>query len=113
MFPLLREVEDLGEVLDAKSTLKSRNSTAGGSVEVCVDGAEVNTLGDHGNGLTNNLDNVVKAKVISGLGADSINKADKLGSQSDGVRESSLDLEINGLASSTMKCDCWAFFFFF
>jgi hypothetical protein len=89
----LGEAKDFSKVVDAESSLKSGNSTASGSIEVSVDGAEVNTLCDHGNSLTNDLNNVVQAKGIGGLSANTLNKADELGSQSDGIRESRLNLE--------------------
>lgn len=87
------EAKNLSEVVDAESDLEAGNGTAGGSVEVSVDSVQANALGNHGDGLTNNLDNVVQAKGIGSLSTNAINKADELGSQGGGVRKSTLDLE--------------------
>lgn len=101
MLPLLGKTKDLSKVVDTKSSLKGRKSTASGSIEICVDGAEVNTLCYHGKGLTNDLDNVVNADDSSDLALNTLDKADKLSSQGDG--ENSLNLEINSLASCTVE----------
>jgi hypothetical protein len=87
------EAENLSEVVDAKSSLEAGDGTTGGSVEVSVDSVQVNALGNHGDSLTNDLDDVVKAKGISSLSTNTVNKADELGSQGGGVRKSTLDLE--------------------
>lgn len=87
------EAENLSEVVDAKSSLEADNGTAGGSVEVSVDSVQVNALGDHGDGLTDDLDNVVEAKSIGSISANTVNKADELGGQGGGLGKSTLDLE--------------------
>lgn len=87
------EAENLSKVVDAKSSLEADNGTASGSVEVGVDSIQVNTLGNHGDGLTNDLDDVVQAKGIGSLSTDAVNKADELGGQGGGGGKSTLDLE--------------------
>lgn len=87
------EAENLSKVVDAKSSLEADNGTASGSVEVGVDSVQVNALGNHGDGLTNDLDDVVQAKGIGSLSADAVNKADELGGQGGGSGKSTLDLE--------------------
>lgn len=93
------EAKNLSEVADAKSRLEAGDGAAGGSAEVSVDSVQVNTLGNHGEGLTNDLDDVVQAKGIGSVGTNAVNKADELVSQGGGVRKCRLDLEINCLAS--------------
>lgn len=87
------EAENLSEVVDAKSSLEADNGTAGGSVEVSVDSVQVDALGNHGDGLTDDLDNVVEAKSIGSISANTVNKADELGGQGGGGGKSTLDLE--------------------
>lgn len=104
MGPILHlEAENLSEVVDAKSSLEADNGTAGSSVEVGVDSVQVNALRNHGDGLTNDLDDVVQAKSIGSLSADAVNKADELGGQGGCGGKSTLDLENKLFSLCTME----------
>lgn len=89
---MLDEAKDLRQVGDAKSNLEGDDLAVGGSVEVGVDSVEVDTLGNHGKSLTNDLDNVVDVDGGGDLALNTVDKADELLSQ--GNLDDRLDLEI-------------------
>lgn len=88
---MLDEAKDLRQVVDAESNLEGDDLAAGGSLEVGVDSSQVDTLGNHGKSLSDDLDNVVDVDGGSDLALNTVDKADELLGQGD--LDDGLDLE--------------------